>query len=435
MYQLMFLTKESGLILGPISKVLGYILDAIYRFLALFSKDHTANIALCIILFTIIVKMLMIPLIIKQQKATKLTARMQPELTAISEKYKGKRDEVSQRMMTMETQAVYQKYGSSPFAGCLPLLITLPIMFALYRVIYAIPAYIGKIYEMYQKVANSVFGINGYAAKISEFVTNSKIQINVSKFSEFSGNTISEKHLVDIFSKFTEANWKDFANFLPEISEDITNLSAPIIKINRLGAGLNILNTPISEGFFTIGLLIPILAVVTQIIQTKMTPQPENSNNNKNKPDDAVTSSLKTMTVVMPIFSGFICLMIPIGVGIYWIMSSVVQIIQQFFINRYMNKLDVDEMIAKNQEKAAKKRAKYGIATGNKMAEVAKTSTKSISTAGPKSTSDYARLGGGSNNQVKKNNNISNSGVVDSSKRTGGSISDYANILKDRNDK
>ena len=86
-------------------------------------------------------------------------------------------------------------------------------------------------------------------------------------------------------------------------------------------------------------------------------------------------------------------------------------------------------------EKAAKKRAKYGIATGNKMAEVAKTSTKSISTAGPKSTSDYARLGGGSNNQVKKNNNISNSGVVDSSKRTGGSISDYANILKDRNDK
>ena len=165
MLDLVFLTKEDGLLMGPISRVLGWILNGIYEFLTLFTDDVNgigmANIALCIILFTIVVKMLMLPLTIKQQKSTKLSSQMSPELTAINEKYKGKTDEASRRKMQMETQAVYEKYGTNPMAGCLTLLISLPILFALYRVIYAIPAYVNDVYDMYKLAADAISGVEG----------------------------------------------------------------------------------------------------------------------------------------------------------------------------------------------------------------------------------------------------------------------------------
>ena len=142
---MVFLTQVDG-ILGPIAWVLGKILNAIYNFISLFGIE---NIALCIVIFTFVVKMLMLPLTIKQQKFTKLQSKMSPELTKIQQKYYGKNDEESLRRQRAETQEVYAKYGASPMGGCLPLLISLPIMFALYRVIYAIPAYVTDVGELY----------------------------------------------------------------------------------------------------------------------------------------------------------------------------------------------------------------------------------------------------------------------------------------------
>jgi len=118
------LTKSSG-ILSPIASLLGLIMNGIYEFFYLFGIQ---NIALSIIVFTFITKTLMFPLTMKQQKFTKLSSRMNPELQKIQAKYKGKRDEESLRRQQAETQAVYEKYGASPTSGCLPLLITFPIM-------------------------------------------------------------------------------------------------------------------------------------------------------------------------------------------------------------------------------------------------------------------------------------------------------------------
>ena len=82
------LTQYQGMILGPIAKVLGYIINAIYNFLEVIGIP---NIGLSIILFTVIVNVLMIPLTIKQQKFQKMTARMNPELQAVQKKYKNKK--------------------------------------------------------------------------------------------------------------------------------------------------------------------------------------------------------------------------------------------------------------------------------------------------------------------------------------------------------
>ena len=121
------LTQNGGL-LGPIAKVLGYIMEGIFNVI---NYIGIPNIGLAIILFTIVVNLLMMPLTIKQQKFSKLSAKMQPEIQAIQAKYKNKKDNASQMAQSQEVQAVYAKYGVSATGSCLQLLIQMPILFAL----------------------------------------------------------------------------------------------------------------------------------------------------------------------------------------------------------------------------------------------------------------------------------------------------------------
>lgn len=418
MFNSVFLTKQGGF-LGPIAWVLGEILNAIYNFVALFGIE---NIALCIILFTLIVKMLMLPLTIKQQKYSKLSARMNPEITAITNKYKGKKDEESQRRQQLEMQAVYEKYGSSPVGGCLPMLISLPIMFALYRVIYAIPAYINKVKVLYENVAVEMQAIDGYLASLQQFVTDNNIAVTMKNFKESTDLTVNQ--IIDVLAGFNLENWNALKELFPSIAPTITTNAEQITHVNSFLGNLNILNTPMANGLFSLGIIIPLLAMGFQILQTK-----QMSGNNQMDPDNPAAQSMKAMNTFMPIMSGFICLMIPIGVGIYWIASSVFTIVQQIFINRYLENTDLDEMIAKNVEKQAKRREKYGIETGTKMAEIAKTSTKSID-AKPRTMADYANLAGKDYTSEAKSGTTT--GSSSSKDATAGSIASYANIMKNR---
>ncbi|MBE5930523.1 MAG: YidC/Oxa1 family membrane protein insertase [Lachnospiraceae bacterium] len=431
MLDLVFLTKEDGLIMGPISRVLGWILNGIYEFLTLFTDDVNAigmaNIALCIILFTIVVKMIMLPLTIKQQKSTKLSSQMSPELSAINEKYKGKTDEASRRKMQMETQAVYDKYGTNPMAGCLTLLISLPILFALYRVIYAIPAYINDVYDMYKLAADAIRGVDGYAETLATFVKDANISgLKI----DFELGALTELNVIDILSKCNEETWQTLAAAFPaDVSAQLTSYSEPILHVHNFVGGLNILNTP---SWKSISVLIPIVSTALQFLQTKIS---MSANKNKNVKDDPAMASMKSMNIFMPLMSGFICFMMPIGAGLYWIISSVVQIVQQLFINRYMEKITVEELIEKNQAKRAKKLKKMGIDSGNTMATLAKTSTKSIEVEEIKSTKDYANISGKKYDTATDTDNVAenNEGENKTDAPASGSISGYANILKNRN--
>ncbi len=435
MSYLAFLTKEDGLIMGPISRVLGWIINGIYEFLTLFTDDVNgigiANIALCIILFTIVVKMLMLPLTIKQQKSTKLSSQMSPELTAINEKYKGKTDEASRRKMQMETQAVYDKYGTNPMAGCLTLFISLPILFALYRVIYAIPAYINDVYDMYELAAKAIQGVEGYAETLANFVKDAGISgLDFNKFVGYDSGVLTTTNVIDVLSKCDETTWQTLAAAFPaEVGAQLTSYSEPIVHVHKFVGGLNILNTPKVK---SISILIPILSTALQFLQTKIS---MSGNKNKSTKDDPAMASMKSMNIFLPIMSGFICFMMPIGAGLYWIISSLVQIVQQIFINRYMDKITVEELIEKNQAKRAKKLKKMGIDSGNKMAQVAKTSTKSIEVEEPKSTKDYANLSGKKydTNATSADDTEAGEGEEKNDTPASGSISGYANILKNRN--
>jgi len=147
------LTQNSTFIIGQVAWVLGKIMEGIFEVLNMIGIP---NIGLAIILFTIVVNLLMMPLTIKQQKFSKLSAKMNPEIQAIQAKYKNRKDQDAQLAQNQEIQAVYAKYGVSPTGSCLYLLIQMPILFALYRVIYAIPAYVGRVKEAFFPLVDNI---------------------------------------------------------------------------------------------------------------------------------------------------------------------------------------------------------------------------------------------------------------------------------------
>ena len=142
-------------LINPIAQILGVILEYVDK--AVFFIANTHNTGACIIIFTFIVNILMFPLTLKQQKTAKLSSMMNPEIQAIQAKYKGKKDNESMQKMQLETQAVYDKYGISPFGGCLPILIQFPILFALFRVIYGIAGV-----EGYKNFVPALTGLNNF---------------------------------------------------------------------------------------------------------------------------------------------------------------------------------------------------------------------------------------------------------------------------------
>lgn len=392
------LTQSNNFILGPIAKLLGYILNFLFEFLSNFG---IMNAGICIILFTFIVKALMIPLTIKQQKFQKLSSKMNPELTKIQNKYKGKKDEASMRNQQIELQVVYQKYGVSPTSGCLPMLITFPIIFALYKVIYNIPAYVDGIKVFYENIAIAVQESSSHAQSITELAQN--VGISTKSWNDF-GNTIPINNIIDVLAKFKTTDWDLLKEAFPSITQIITTNSMEIMKINSFIGGLNIANAP---GFAFPGILLPIVSVLSQIFMTK-----QMESVNKVDPDSPGAGAMKSMNTVMPIMSGIFCLVLPIGVGLYWVAGNVFQIIQQFFVNKLMNKMDVEEMIEHNLAKNNRKKERMGI-DPKKIEEISKVSTKSIS--------DKA-----------KSVNSSNIGS-NSTEYKPGSIASKANILKNKN--
>lgn len=411
------LTTYQGAILGPIARVLGYILQALYSALSVVGIENTG---ICIILFTFIVNALMMPMQFKQQKFAKMSAIMNPELMAIQDKYKNKKDQASQQKMSLETQAVYQKYGVSPASGCLPMLITFPILFALYRVIYNIPAYVPQVYDIYDKLAQTLHsaGITVETLAGQDYIkTATYVVTEAVKKAKEDGDNIN--YYIDVLSQFNSTGWEHLAANYSRYADVIKETALKAKDINFF-LGLNIADTP---NLKSISIVIPILSIITQIISTKLSmagnPQMESNS------DNPTAQSMKTMNTVMPFVSGFMCLMFPIGVGIYWIAGNVFRIIQSLFINIYYSKIDMDEEIQKNVEKAKKRYEKMGMDSST-LENAAKRRTSNISVDKNSSKNKNISVNTAAKKKSTSNGNGKKSG---NKKYKEGSIAAYANML------
>lgn len=375
-----YLTQYNGQILGPIAKVLGYIFSAIYNLL---SQIGIENAAVTIVLFTFFVNLLMMPLTIKQQKFSKMQSKMQPEMAKIQEKYRGKKDNASMYAQQEEMKALYEKYGTSPAGGCLPMLVTFVVFFALYRVIYAIPAYVPQIKEIYEQVANLSVGNESALNYIID--AGKDLNITTVTWNSVTVDMLKENtnYIIDAFTKFGRSNWDALsALFTGNSGELVSEGASHIMKVNSIFGDLNLAETPLAKPFP--GLIIPILSVIAQYIQTHLVMSKQKMNT-----EDPTMASMNMMNKVMPIMSGFICLGFPIGNGIYLVSSSVFRIIQQLLVNKSMDNMDVDAEIEKNMAKAQKKREKLHLeATDGSIKTVAnmKTNNNSVNNIAKMST-------------------------------------------------
>ncbi|MBE7013540.1 MAG: YidC/Oxa1 family membrane protein insertase [Ruminococcaceae bacterium] len=277
---------------------LGWILNFIYQFVQ--------NYGWSLIVFTLAVKILLLPLNLKQQKSTTRMQMVQPKMAELQKKYENDKNKLSE-----ETMKLYKDYEISPMGGCLPMLIQLPILFGLYRVIYQPLTYMLRMGEDV---------VNGYMTELG----------------------LTKTPQVEIFI----AKAKDLVNF------------------NFLGLDLSA--TP---SFTKIDWLwlIPILAAGTTFLTSKITtwvsgqgkkkeeePQkPTRVLNPEAKPaSPSGESTMKTMTYFMPIMTGWIAFSFPAALGLYWTISNVVSLAQTLLLNGYYSKKLKEEFILLEERKA-----------------------------------------------------------------------------------
>lgn len=371
------LTQYSGKILGPIARVIGYIMNSLYMFLN--DVFGIQNIALCIILFTVIIYMLLLPLTYKQQKFSRLSQEMQPEINAIREKYKNKKDQASMQKMNEETQMVYQKYGVSPTGSCVQLLINMPIILAMYQVIRNIPAYVSSVKEVYTPLVDKIMGIDGYQDIMTSFLKESgvsTVKLN------FESATTTVNSIIDVLYVLPTHGWEVLKDSFSSLTDVISSTEATMSHLNNF-FGINIANSPMNligtgwgdKNFLLIigAILIPLASYFSQVLNIKLMP----TSNTAGGDNDAMARQMKTMNTIMPLFSLFMVFSLPVGLGIYWISGSLIRSVQQVVLNRHMKNLDLEAIIEKNKEKAEKKREKQGI-YANQIANAAKMNTRKI---------------------------------------------------------
>lgn len=373
------MTAYDGAILGPIARMLGWIMNGIY--MLMYNLFGIENIGLSIILLTIVIYMCLLPLTIKQQKFSKLSQKMQPEIQAIQAKYKNKKDQASMQAMNEETQMVYQKYGVSPTGSCVQLLIQMPILFALYRVFYNVPAYVSSVKNTFEELVNGVVATEGFADKMQTIMTDFNMR-TVKVDWTATGDTLNN-YIVDVLYKVPSTGWNKVIELFPGLEGSINETVSHVDKFNYF-LGLNISDTPWNiiktnwaagaYGFVVLALLIPICSYLTQVLNIKLMPQATSENGQA----DQMAASMKTMNMMMPLMSLFLCFTVPVGLGIYWVISALVRVFQQIVINKHIENLDLDEVIKKNQEKRKKKLEKMGISE-NQIRDAARMNTRSIS--------------------------------------------------------
>lgn len=393
---LALLTPYGGKIVGPVAWLLGHLMNGIFNIL---NAINIPNLGLAIIIFTIVIYLCLLPLTYKQQKFSKLQSKMSPELKAIQEKYKGKKDNDSMLAMQAETKELYAKYGVSQTGSCLQLIIQMPILFALYRVIYSIPAYVTIVKNAFYPLVENLRNTEG----ASEFLQTLKSaaaytsQFNNESFTSGNASYI-ENTYIDVLNKASSADWISLSEQFPDLSTSIDQTHSALNTFNSF-LGLNIGDSPMymiqtafSDKDFILligGIMVPFLAAFTQWVNTKLMPQSNDNNNGKIDPNDPAAQmqqSMKTMNIMMPVMSAFFCLSLPAGMGIYWIAGAVIRSIQQIAINKHIDKQDIDAEIAKNTEKYKKKMEK--MKSSPQMNMYANMSTRNISTVAKNTTVD-----------------------------------------------
>ncbi len=295
---------------------LGYLFRIIYLLVN--------NYGWTLVLFTVVTKLILLPLSVKQQKSMSKMQAIQPKINEIQRKYQYDKEKLNQ-----ETMKIYQENQINPMGGCLPLLIQFPVLIALYNIIrmpltYVLKFGIGDLPSVQQVL--DILASLGFSGTIHDEI----------KIADFLFNTSGAMEAVK--AAFPQAN---------------------IISLDFTFLGMNLSHTPNFLVLNTL-ILIPVLAGFTSFLTSWVTNKLNSSGNKKpvNAEGNPTASSMQTMTYIFPFMTVFFAFSLPAGLGFYWILSNIVQIVQQVVLTKYFEKTKEPESPREHYRDRQKKRRK-----------------------------------------------------------------------------
>ncbi len=290
---------------------LGWIIKTIYNLVE--------NYGVAIILFTIVVKLLLLPLNIKSQRAMKKQAQLQPVLAELQKKYAN-----DQQKLQQETLKLYKENNVSMMGGCLPMLIQMPILIALYQAIQKPLTYMfGVPYKLKGEETKALY--DATVNKVTELVQGTNITMPVDQLLKTDQITISS---------LVEKGHEWFINF-DFLGMDISQKPWDSFKM--------FMANPQENWVLAFLMIIPVLAVVSSIVQSKISMKL--SGQSQNNSNEQTQSMNKMMTTFMPLMTGWFTMILPASIGIYWIISGLIQVIQQVVLNLYFDKKGEDFVV------------------------------------------------------------------------------------------
>lgn len=293
---------------------IGYYICVPFAWLLRVLYEVTANYGWALILFTLAVKIVLLPFQMKTKKSMVRMSRLQPKINEINKKYANNQQKINE-----ETQRLYIEEGVNPMGGCLWSLLPFPILLALYSIIRQ------PLTRFMMLPAATVEELTAKATELG-FVAAEK-----TAYGEV------------LLAKFVSEHFSDFAEYVPQ---GLLNL-----RFNFLGMDLTMLPSEHLKEFFTGGwpvigvVLIPVISALLSFAQSKIATAQSASTT-----DDAAARPNRTMTLLMPLMSLWIAYTLPASLGIYWIANSVFMIVQDVVLNAYYNK-HLDEEVSEKERK------------------------------------------------------------------------------------
>ena len=313
-----------------LARPLGQFLYFIYNNIAF----H--NYGLAIIIFTIIVRMVLLPLTLKQYKSTAKMQEIQPLITDIQNRYKNDKEKLNQEMMK-----VYKENNYNPASGCLPLLIQFPIILTLYWVI------VQPLKFMLLKSAETIDALAEFVQKAQNLATpllNNQREIMILSYFDKNRDALSQ-----VNGMLTQNELIDFNNFLGLHLGEYASY-----KLDKLFG---------PEAYIYIPLFIlVVISVITMFISTKIS-MPKKQDNKKGGAQQPGAGMTNSMMYIGPLMTAFISFSIPSGVVLYWTVGYIVQLGQQLYINKFiLKKYDKpeDKKITGKNDGAAEKALNSG---------------------------------------------------------------------------
>lgn len=427
----MILTQNTGIIMGPVTRLLGFLFNAIYN---LFYGMGVESIALSIVIFTIVIRLLLFPFNLQTTRSSKIQQFLKPEFNKINKKYKGKKDQDSMLKQQQETRELQEKYGIKMTQGCVTSLIQFPVFIGLYNVIQNIPAYVPKVKALYQPIAEVVLNTNNGYKLLSGFVSDNTIpRFNAKQLVEFATSTDaasteglkSLNSVIDVLYRCSDSLLDKFVDAFssnPDVGSLVAQNHDQIARVNQFIFGINLSEAPGLK--LTPAILIPIASFVCQLLSMIVVPMNETGDPQQ----DAQMKSMRRSMYFMPIMSFIVTVNAPAGLGIYWAVSAFVGFLITVCTNFYYNHIDMEKLVEKRRVKAEKSIAKRQ-ASGKKTfmqrfteAATGETTEESTSKSSNSSLNKYGNM------------NLRNYEAAEQVEPKKGSLADKANAVKRFND-